>query len=240
MNRNAGSIPFQSFQGDGPETAHTDYAGACRRRVRLIVAFAVGFAGVAAVWSLVQTPLYQAKATVVVDQAGPGGVEDRGYRQTDLTPEYFQTQFELMKSHHVFQRTAQLLHLSEQPEYKLNPSLWSLVVGRAPAAEVGVVAPKNGAAERPPEEVDDRLLKRFTETIEIVPIRGARLAQVIATSEDPKFAALISNTLAAVYIERTQELNAVSKEKAAQWFTPISMSCARKPKRLNRRCIFFG
>ena len=42
---------------------------------------------------------------------------------------------------------------------------------------------------------------------------------MIATSEDPKFAALIANTLASVYIERTQELNAVSKEKAAQWFT---------------------
>jgi capsular exopolysaccharide synthesis family protein len=88
-----------------------------------------------------------------------------------------------------------------------------------PAAEVGVVAPKKGAAERSQEEVDDRLLMRFAETIEIVPIRGARLAHVIATSEDPEFAALIANTLASVYIERTQELNAVSKEKAAQWFT---------------------
>ena len=44
--------------------------GACRRRVWLIVAFVVGFAGVAAVWSFIQTPLYQAKATVVVEQVG--------------------------------------------------------------------------------------------------------------------------------------------------------------------------
>ena len=219
MNHNAGYIPFQSVQGDGPETALTDYAGACRRRVWFIVAFAVGFAAVAAVWSLVQTPIYQARATVVVDQAGPGSLERDRESRTDLTPEYFQTQFELMKSHHVFQRTAQLLHLSEQPEYKLNPSLWSLVVGMMPAAEVGVVAPKKRAAERSQEEVDDRLLMRFAETIEIVPIRGARLAHVIASSEDPEFAALTANTLASVYIERTQELNAVSKEKAAQWFT---------------------
>jgi capsular exopolysaccharide synthesis family protein len=214
MDRNADFTPFQSAQGEGQETALADYVGACRRRVWLIVALAVGFAGVAAVWSLIQTPLYQAKATVVVEQEGQSALEkDRGYNP-DLSPEYFQTQFELMKSHHVFQRTAQLLHLSEQPEYKSKPSaLWSMLGGIMPAAS------KKGEAELSPEEVEDRLIKRFAETVEIVPIRGARLAHVFATSEDPKFAALIANTLASVYIDRTQELNALSKEKAVQWFT---------------------
>ena len=216
MDRNADFIPFQSAQSDGPETALVDYARACRRRIKLIVACAVGFAVVAAVWSLMQTPLYQSKATVVVNQEGPSALDkDRGYNP-DLSPEYFQTQFELMKSHHVFQRTAQLLHLSERPEYKPNPSaLRSLVGGLMPAPPtMDVRAPNNGATEPPSEEVDDRLLKRFSESIDIVPIRGARLAHVIATSEDPKFAAQIANTLASVYIERTQELNALSKEKA--------------------------
>lgn len=212
MDRNADFVPFQSAQGDGPETTLADFASACRRRVWLIVAFAVGCAGVAAVWSFIQTPLYQAKATVVIDQEGPSALDkDRGYHP-DLTPEYFQTQFELMKSHHVFHRTAQLLHLSEQPEYEQKPSaLLSIFSGLMPAANVNVA--------RSPEEIEDRLLRRFAETIEIVPIRGARLAHVIATSEDPKFASLIANTLASVYIERSQELNAVAKEKAAQWFT---------------------
>jgi polysaccharide biosynthesis transport protein len=222
MDRNTDFIPFQSPQSDDSENALADYAGACRRRIWLIVGCTVGFAAVAAVWSLMQTPLYQAKATVVVDKAGPSGLErDREYRQ-DLTPEYFQTQFELMKSHHIFQRTAQLLHLSERPEYKPNPSalksLWGSIFPGPPSMDA--VERKNGAGGPSlEEEVDDRLLKRFAETVEIVPIRGARLAHVIATSEDPQFAALIANTLASVYIERTQELNAVSKEKAAQWFT---------------------
>ncbi len=213
MNRNEGVIPLQAVQGDGPETALAEYAGACRRRLWLIVAIAVGFAGVAAVWSFMQTPQYQAKATVVVEQVGPSGLENgRDSRQSDLSPEYFQTQFELMKSHHVFQRTAQLLHLSEQPEYQPKPSiLSSMVGGMMSAADADVVTLK--------EETDERLLKRFAEAIEIVPIRGARLAHVIATSEDPQFAALIANTLASTYIERTQELNAVSKDKAAQWYT---------------------
>jgi len=213
MDRNAGVIPFRSVQGDGPETALADYAGACRRRIWLIVACAVGFAGIAAAWSFLQTPLYQAKATVVVEQEGQSALEkDRSY-SPDRSPDYFQTQFELMKSHHVYNRTAKLLHLSEQPEYERKPSaLGSLLSGIMPG-------PPKGADEPSSDEVDERLLTRFAETVEIVPMRGARLAHVIATSEDPKFAALVANTLASVYIERTQELNALSKEKSAQWFT---------------------
>ena len=221
MNRNIDMLPFESLQADGPEKTLAEYANVCRRRVWLIVALAIGFAGLAGVWSYLQTPLYQARSTVVVDQEGPSALEkDRGYHQTDLTPEYFQTQFELMKSHFVLQRTAQLLHLSEQPEYKPRPSaLQTMLVSMMPAAIKEFVAPKKGVSELSPEEVEDRLVKRFTETVEVMPIRGARLAHIIATSEDPKFAALVANTLASVYIERTQELNAVSKEKAAQWFT---------------------
>jgi succinoglycan biosynthesis transport protein ExoP len=213
MNRNADLIPFQSAQGDGPETTLADYASACRRRVWLIVAFAVGFAGVAAVWSLLMTPLYQSTATVVVEQEGQNVLEKDHYHNPDLTPEYFQTQFELMKSHYVFNQTAKLLHLSERPEYERKPSaLMSMLSGIMPA-------PPKGADEGSSEEVDDRLLKQFAETVEIVPIRGSRLAHMVAISEDPKFAALTANTLASVYIERTQELNALPKEKASQWFT---------------------
>jgi len=221
MDRNAEFIPLQSAQSEGQETALTDYVGACRRRIWLIVGCTVGFAAVAAVWSLMQTPLYQSKATVVIEGEGPGGIErDKAYRQ-DLSPEYFQTQFELMKSQYVLQETAKLLHLSERPEYRLRSSaLQSLFGSIFPAApSMNVVGVKDGSANRSSEDVDDRVLKRFSETIEIMPVRGARLAYVTGTSEDPNFAALAANTLVSVYIERNEELDGQSKKKAAGWFT---------------------
>jgi polysaccharide biosynthesis transport protein len=228
MNRYAHTIPLQSDHDEGQESVLAEYMDACRRRLWLIVALAFGFAAVAAAWSFMQTPLYQAKATVIVDQAGPAGLEkDREYRQADLTPEYFQTQFELMKSHRVFQRTAERLHLSDQPEYKAKAfPLWPLGGGSA-------------SVDLTPEEIEDRLIKRFAESVEIVPIRGARLAHVIATSEDPKFAALIANTLVEVYIERTQELNAVSKEKAAQWFTDHLVELRQKAEAAQQALYLF-
>lgn len=228
MTRDDGSIVLQSVDNNGHETVLAEYAGACRRRLWLIVAITVGCAGAAAIWSFMQLPQYQAKATVVVEQVGSKGFEyDRSYRQSDLSPEYFQTQFELMKSHYVFQRTAELLRLSEQSEYQRKPSIVSSMMGdlssmvsqMLPAAVTNVVRPEGDDDRNVPGEQDERVLKRFAEAIEIVPIRGARLAHVIATSEDSEFAARIANTLASTYIERTQELNALSKDKAAEWYT---------------------
>jgi hypothetical protein len=54
MNYDKSLVPLQSAHGDGRETALVDYASACRRRVWLIVAIAVGVAGVAAAWSFMQ------------------------------------------------------------------------------------------------------------------------------------------------------------------------------------------
>ncbi|MBX3318849.1 MAG: polysaccharide biosynthesis tyrosine autokinase [Nitrospira sp.] len=221
MTHDDGSSVLQSVDSDGHETVLTEYAGACRRRIWLIIAMTVGCAAAATVWSFMQLPQYQAKATVVVEQVGSRGFEyDRDYRQSDLSPEYFQTQFELMKSHYVFQRTAELLRISEQSEYQRKPSILSSMMGdRLPPSMLNVIGEKRSADKDAPEEGDERLLKRFAEAVEIVPIRGARLAHVIATSQDPEFAARIANTLASTYIERTQELNALSKEKAAEWYT---------------------
>ncbi len=228
MTRDDGKNLLQSVESDGLETILAEYAGACRRRIWLIVAVTIGCAAAAAVWSFMQTPQYQSKATVVVEQVGPSGLENnRDSRQGDLSPEYFQTQFELMKSHYVFQRTAELLRISEQSEYQPKPSilssmmddLSSRVSDKLPASVTHMVGREEHANKDVSGEGDEGLLKRFAEAIEIVPIRGARLAHVIATSQDPQFAAKIANTLALTYIERTQELNALSKEKAAQWYT---------------------
>jgi capsular exopolysaccharide synthesis family protein len=168
-----------------------------------------------------QTPIYQARATVVIEREGPDAIErEKSYFQSDVSPEYFQTQFELMKSHLVLQRTAQVLHLSDRPEYRPQQSaMKSMFLSMVPAAIRDARGANNEVAGLPSEEAEDRLLRRFADNVEIAPIRGARLAHIFALSEDPQFAAQTANTLASVYIDRTQELNAQAKEKSAQWLT---------------------
>lgn len=106
---------------DEAEQTLSEYLSICWRHRWLILSVAASFGIGAAVWSFFQMPIYQAKATVVIENLGPGALErDKSY-YPDNSPEYFQTHFELMKSHQVLQRTARLLKLSDRPEYQSKP-----------------------------------------------------------------------------------------------------------------------
>jgi polysaccharide biosynthesis transport protein len=221
MNQKTDPVKFQSFYGDGAENPLEEYITICRRRWRLIVGFTVGCAVVAAVWSYLQTPIYQAKSTVVIEREGAGALEKDKYNPQDISPEYFQTHFELMKSRQVLQRTARLLELSNQPEYRPQRSaIKEIVCAILPEAFLEFLKPKDDDAGVPDEEEkEDLILKSFSKQIDIMPIRGARLAHITVHSKDPKFAARAANMLATVYIDGITELSANSNGKAAQWFT---------------------
>lgn len=200
-----------------PENPVREYIAACRRHLWLIVFVAAFFAVGAAVWSILQTPIYQARATVVIESQTPGGLErDKSGYHLDNSPEYFQTHFELLKSHQVIRRTADLLKLSQRPEYQSKPS-W---LGNLLPEWIHQLWQSRGRDGPPsPASAEERLLNRFSSTVEIMPIRGARLAHITVSSEDPAFAALAANTLISVYMERNQELSSLSREQAARWFT---------------------
>jgi len=174
----------QSVQVDSSESTFANYARACQEYVWLIGGCGVVLAGIAFAWASMQTPIYQAKASVVIEREGPDAIErEKNYYQSDVSPEYFQTQFELMKGHLVLQRTAQVLHLSDQPEYKPSQSaMKSMFLSMVPGAIRDAWGTKKEMAGQSLVEAEDRLLKRFAQNVEIVSIRGARLAHIYALS----------------------------------------------------------
>ncbi len=210
------SLPGQT--GAQTETTWSEYLGLLSRYAWLIGGLAIGGAVTAAAWSYSQKPVFQAKATVVVQQEGPDALQRDRARMLDNSPEYFQTHFELMKSHYVLQQTAVRLKLADQAEYREEAKgLGTWLVDRMPGLR-GVLQTGEDAAAAPGLK-EDLLLKRFSQQIDVIPIRGARLAHITVSSEDPQFAATAANTLVAVYVERAQALDLEAKEKAAQWFT---------------------
>lgn len=220
MNPSTELISFPSIQEPQQVKVLEDYVGLCAHRWRLITLCAVGAAVGAAVWSLTLKPIYQAKATVVIQQEGPDALDrERGHAR-DTSPEYFQTHFELLRSHQVLKETAVRVKLAEQPEYRSNATGAMDVLANAIRKSIqdlfGSAAPKGSDVQA---IQDDVLLRRFSDHIQVLPVRGARLAHVTVMSEDPNLAALAANTLVSVYIDRSQELSLKSKEAATQWYT---------------------
>lgn len=209
----------------------SDYLGMLSRYRWLIGGFAIVGAVVAAGWSYSQKPIYQGKATVVVQQEGPDALQRDLARSADVSPEYFQTHFELMKSHYVLQQTAARLKLAEQLEYRADTGgLGAWVEAYRPdmgdfsswlAAKVPPLQSLLGGEGESTASAglkDELLQRRFSQQVEVMPIRGARLAHIIVNSEDPQFAARAANTFVSVYVERAQAIELEAKEKAAEWF----------------------
>ena len=208
-----------------------EYVGMLSRYRWLIGGLAIGGAIAAAGWSYSQKPIYQGKATVVVQQEGPDALQRDRARASDASPEYFQTHFELMKSRYVLQQTAARLKLSEQPEYRPDTGglgTW-LEAYRPDMGDLGSwladkIPPLQSLLQSEGETMasasltEELLQRRFSQQVEVMPIRGARLAHIIVSSENPQFAALAANTLVSVYVERVQALELETKEKAAAWF----------------------
>lgn len=237
MNKQMEILPLHSTHAESLENPLEEYIAVCQRRWSLIVGFAVGCAGLAAAWSYMQTPIYQSKATVVIEREGSSPLEREKYSSQDVSPEYFQTHFELMKSRQVLQRTAQLLELSKHSEYQPQPSpIKEAFLGVVPPSLRGLftLAADAKASE---EAKEDLLLNDFSQQIEIMPIRGARLANITVRSKDSKFAARAANTLASVYIEGARELNANSKGQATQWFT-AQLEDARKKVEASQQALY--
>jgi polysaccharide biosynthesis transport protein len=226
MERYTGLLRHTDMNGDHGfgmhavtyETDHPlkEYMDACRQRLWLIGLMVVCFAAAAATWSLLQTPIYQAKATVGIESPPPGTFDRDRTNYLDNSPEYFQTHFELLKSRLLLRRTAELLKLFQRPEYQPPQNVFDKVF----PSWIRAVAPsKDNDGPDAVKEGDEELLKRFSDNVEILPIRGARLAHVTVSSPDPTFAAQAANTLVSVYIERNQELSSSSREQSARWFT---------------------
>ena len=113
------AMPVVSYETDHPVK---EYIDACRQHLWLIAVTATSFAMIAAAWSLLQTPIYQARATIGIESPASGALDkDKNY--LDNSPEYFQTHFELLKGHQLLRRTADLLKLAHRPEYQPHPSL---------------------------------------------------------------------------------------------------------------------
>ena len=238
MDHKTDLVQFQSSSGGGASESSRRVRQYLTAPLRARCRFAVGSAVVAAIWSYSTTPVYQGKATVVIEREGPGALDRDKSIPQDISPEYFQTHFELMKSRQVLQRTAQLLISRINPSIKHSPpGSRQLYIPYCLPSSLKSLEPKERTSRISAEEKEDNLLRNFGQQIEIMPIRGARLAHITVNSKDPKFAARAANTLATVYIEGAQELSSSSKEKAARWFTG-QLEEARKKVEASQQALY--
>ncbi len=202
-----------------------------------VIVFVVG-----AINALRETPVYQARAQLLVQKDAPNvATLDQMFQQQDAWSEddFYQTQFRIMQSRSLARRTIDALNLwtpprlGNGPEQRESLSVTGLasqgvqqVVGLArrwsgadaPTPPAPAALP-DGAAAALETRAQSGRIDEFLGGLSIVPVRGSQIAEIRYASTDPEFAAMAANAVAKAYIEQSLESKFNASKDAADWLS---------------------
>jgi exopolysaccharide transport family protein len=159
-------------------------------------------------------PVYQATTQILIDRDTPNVLPNK--ELVDLVQggsDYYQTQYQLLRSRTLAERTVERLKLRTHPELATGPMMnpWERVRGffGRPAS---AVADPSGISLSPAAAA-------FRSRVDVEPLPGSRLVNLRFRAYDPQVAADAVNTLAQLYIEQSLELRFTTSTEATGWLS---------------------
>lgn len=151
--------------------------------------------------------IYQADATLLIESKEAKIVSiEEVYDIGTGKSEYYQTQFEVLKSQQLAERVIDKLDLTHNPAVLQRDDEAGWLDGILPNQE-----------PMTEEEIRQLAKQWFQENLEVVLIRNTQLVKVGFRSKDPKLSADIINTLTTSYIEMDLEARLDMTKQAATW-----------------------
>lgn len=187
------------------------YWNIVKRRKWAIGAFAIGVAIAAAVIVSNIDPIYRASATVMIEAQEPNVVSIQDIYAADTkSQEYYQTQFEILKSRPLAEKVAARLDLLQQPEYLPQPKpVWqNLLTQWLPKSETKKKSDPFAA-----------LVNRYETLLTITPIPKTQLVTVSYDAKDPALASAVANAHAQAFIESHMEAREAMTRSASRWMS---------------------
>lgn len=184
-----------------------------RRQLKKIILFSAIITVIAVLVALAITPVYRATATILIEaeEAKVLSIEEV-YGLGSASDEYYQTQFEILKSRELAKRTVLELGLIDNPEFnpahpanKKSFSIKEMILGEAePLTE---------------EEILAKTVDTFWEAVSISPVRKTQLVKVSVDSESAEMARVAANAMAQQFIESQLDAKVEVTQQAAGWLS---------------------
>ncbi len=202
--------PGNIGQTSGPDAAGRPEwtAGDCLRalwRRKATFMYIVGASLlVAGLISLAQPCWYRSDASLEIQEVNENFLNARDIYPTMTSSAYsngayVQTQAEMLRQNVLMEQVVNQLHLEARPEFRGGSSIWGSLRPRSGSGSVASMDVQSAA----------EILKK---RVKIVPSRDSRIIQIVCDARQPQLAALIANTLARTFIDRSIE----EKRRVAQ------------------------
>ncbi len=199
-----------------------DYLRVILKRRWMVAAVFIILVTFVTIHSFMMEPIYRATTQILIEKENPKVVnieEVMGVNASDQ--DYYQTQYEILKSKALALKVIKSLNLKESPEFcssKTGFSLWgalSSILGWIKS--ITFSAEEAGKAVPNPDKEYNRLIAAYLGRLKVEPIRNSRLVNVSFEGRNPKEVTRIVNTHAKLYIESNLERKFSASQDAVHW-----------------------
>jgi len=219
----------QSEHAEGVKSKKLDflfYWRALRKNKWPITIFTAIMAVVAIYYSLMATPIYEARSTLLLEsqKANITSIEDLVSSEQESL-DYYGTQIAILRSRGLADRVIRQIELQDNiPQTQLRrllaPSATQQlagVFGFAGDSDDGAQSGDADLATRFRGAEYDELLSQFRDSLRINPVAKTKLVNISYESTNPEFSALAANAIANQYIESVLERRKGVKDGATAW-----------------------
>ncbi len=206
----------------------TKYYRLLRKRAWIIMLlFSLVVIGVA-IQTFTATPIYEAKAQIVIEKENPNVVSIQEVMAVDSTgTDYYQTQYQIIESRTVARQVIEKLNLQDSPEFSSAPENWfSESVNfwkKKIASLMNTGKPKDKDAAKDKKDEDDNadawIVNALISRIHVEPVRNSRLVNVRVEAKNPALAAKMANAVVQAYIDQNLGTKLAAAKDAVKWLT---------------------
>jgi len=201
-----------------------DYWLIARKHQRKILACLVSAVAVSAVIAFSTTPIYVAKATLMIERKAPQVVKiQQVVAEAEEADEnsYYESQYQVLRSRSLAAETIKAQKLDTDADFlKQNEEKFSIAqLLLAPIVWLRGLLPQMTPAAEPSNlaGVDSRLINIYTGLVSIEPVKRSRIVRVGISSPDPALAARIANAHVDAYIQQGFKLRSQASEEARKF-----------------------
>ncbi len=206
-----------------------DYFRVLQKHKVIIGLFFIVTVVVVTIATLRMVPIYKASTQVLVEKNQNTSLMGGGFYNS-YDPEFYETQYQLIKSQNVARKVVQLLNLSEiyATYFPKQKEQFSFVksIKNSFKGWVKSLLPQKGDGEAIATEVtvkeksrEAKLADILQKGITVAPVKESKILNISYQSENPEFARLIADTIAEAYKSEIMAIHLNSSGYALKWMT---------------------
>lgn len=197
------------------------YLGIIKRYSLRILLLAIAFTVLVTILVMKMTPLYTSSTTLLIEAEKANVVSiEEVYGIDTKSKDYMATQFEVLKSRQIAEKTVESLSLYDNADFMPEENETSFV---SDLAEMFPFLPQKEKVELTEEQKVAKLKRKATHLLmsatDVSLLKGTQLVRISVTTEKPSLSALIANTIAEVYIENYLQAKLDMTAKATSFLT---------------------